>query len=428
MKTYPYWWEFYKPYHFQNCEVNNASYDLVVVGAGYTGLCAASQATSRGLKTLLIDQLALGEGASTRSAGMVSGGLNLGKKINLFKEYGNETANKFIQESINSYEYLEDQINDYQDGVSYQKTGRLVLAHSKKKFNALKQKASLLNSISNLEIQIIENLENEIVNDYYKGGMLVGNAASVNPAKLYKFFLDKALLNKVNIFCPCKLLSHQKINQSYELQTSEGKIKSQYLIIATNGYSEKDIGNEHYNIIGVPSYIAATNILGQEKVKKILPKLRMYSDSKNDLYYFRPSPDHKRILFGAFPIWAYGMENSKLVKSFFQKKIKRTLPDIGNFSIEYIWGGKVGVTFNTLPMLKKIDNKIYVFGCNGSGVALMPYLGYQAANMLTTNQNSSLAISKIKNEKNYFKYIIAKLLPFLGLYYRFKENLENKFL
>ena len=428
MKTYPYWWEFYKPYHFKNCEVNNTSYDLVVVGAGYTGLCAAVQATSRGLNTLLIDQFALGEGASTRSAGMVSGGLNLGKKINLFKEYGNETANKFIQESINSYEYLEDQINDYQDVVSFQKTGRLVLAHSKKKFNALKQKASLLNSISNLEIQIIENLDNEIVNDYYKGGMLVGNAASVNPAKLYKFFLDKALLNKVNIFCPCKLLSHQKINQSYELQTSEGKIKSQYLIIATNGYSEKDIGNEHYNIIGVPSYIAATNILGQEKVRKILPKLRMYSDSKNDLYYFRPSPDHKRILFGAFPIWAYGMENSKLVKSFFQKKIKQTLPNIGNFSIEYIWGGKVGVTFNTLPMLKKIDNKIYVFGCNGSGVALMPYLGYQAANILTTNQNSSLTISKIKNEKNYFKYIIAKLLPLLGFYYRFRENLENKFL
>ena len=98
---------------------------------------------------------------------------------------------------------------------------------------------------------------------------------------------------------------------------SEGKIKTHYLIIATNGYSEKDIGNEHYNIIGVPSYIAATNILGQEKVQKLLPKLRMYSDSKNDLYYFRPSPDHKRILFGAFPVWAYGMENSKNGEVFF---------------------------------------------------------------------------------------------------------------
>ena len=231
MKIYPYWWEFYKPYHFQNTQVENSSYDIVVVGAGYTGVSAATQASSKGLKTLLIDQLALGEGASTRSAGMVSGGLNLGKKINLFKDYGEDTAKKFIQESISSYEYLEDQINHHQEDVSYQKTGRLVLAHSKKKLDVLRQKTNLLNSLSNLQIQIIQNLENEIINNYYKGGMLVKNAASVNPAKLYNFLLDKALSKKVDIFSPCKLLSHQKIDQFYELRTSEGKIKTQYLII-----------------------------------------------------------------------------------------------------------------------------------------------------------------------------------------------------
>ena len=68
MKTYPYWWEFYKPYHFQNTQVSNSSYDLVVVGAGYTGVNAAIQASSKGLKTLLIDQLALGEGAPSPKA------------------------------------------------------------------------------------------------------------------------------------------------------------------------------------------------------------------------------------------------------------------------------------------------------------------------------------------------------------------------
>ena len=428
MKTYPYWWEFFKPYHFKNCEVSNTSFDLVVVGAGYTGVCAASQASSKGLNTLLIDQLALGEGASTRSAGMVSGGLNLGKKINLFKEYGDEIAKKFIQESINSFEYLEDQINHHHDEVSYQKTGRLVLAHSYKKLEALRIKANLLNSMTNLDISILKNLDEEIVNNYYKGGMLVKNAASVNPSLLYYFFLKKALSNNVKIFSPCKLLSYKQINNHYDIVTSEGVIKSQYLIIATNGYSEKPIGKEHYNIIGVPSYIAATNVLPENIIHTILPKLRMYSDSKNDLYYFRPSPDHQRLLFGAFPIWAYGMENSSLVKSFFIKKIKQILPNIGDFSIDYIWGGKVGVTFNTLPLLKRAENKVSVFGCNGSGVALMPYLGYQAANMLTTNQNNDLVISQIKNNKNFFKYLIIKFLPFLGFYYRLKEKIENKIL
>ena len=122
MKFYPYWWEDYKPYHFQNCSINNQTYDLIIIGAGYTGICAAQESVSKNLKTLLIDQNALGEGASTRSAGMVSGGLNLGKKVDLFKEYGDQMAVDFIKESIDSYRFLEDRVNGYHTEVKFQKT------------------------------------------------------------------------------------------------------------------------------------------------------------------------------------------------------------------------------------------------------------------------------------------------------------------
>jgi glycine/D-amino acid oxidase-like deaminating enzyme len=158
-----------------------------------------------------------------------------------------------------------------------------------------------------------------------------------------------------------------------------------------------------------------------------MPKLRMYSDTKNDLFYFRPTPDHKRLLFGAFPIWAYQKENSSFMRSFFYKSIKRILPTLNNFTIDYIWGGKVGVTFNTLPQVKIENKKIYVFGCNGSGVALMPYLGYKSISLITNKTNSPITITKIRNKKNYFKFIISFFLPILGIYYRFKEKLENKF-
>ncbi len=70
---------------------------------------------------------------------MVSGGLNLGKKVDLFKEYGDQMAVDFIKESIDSYRFLEDQVNGYHSDVKFQKTGRLVLAHSKKKLDLLKK-------------------------------------------------------------------------------------------------------------------------------------------------------------------------------------------------------------------------------------------------------------------------------------------------
>tara|TARA_A100001015_G_scaffold230171_1_gene260370 strand:- start:925 stop:2211 length:1287 start_codon:yes stop_codon:yes gene_type:complete len=427
LKFYPYWWEDYKPYHFQNCSINNQTYDLVIIGAGYTGICAAQESVSKNLKTLLIDQNALGEGASTRSAGMVSGGLNLGKKVDLFKEYGDQMAVDFIKESIDSYRFLEDRVNGYHSEVKFQKTGRLVLAHSKKKLEALRKKIDLLNRLTNLKLDFLKNIDHEISNDYYKGGMLVHDAASIHPSLFYKFLLDKALNCKLDIFSPCKLLSHKKIENYHIVNTTEGIVKTKFLLFATNGYSEKEIGKENYNIIGVPSYIAVTNEIGTEAISKVMPKLRMYSDTKNDLFYFRPTPDHKRLLFGAFPVWAYQKESSRFVESFFYKNISRILPSLNNFKINYIWGGKVGVTFNTLPHVKNEKNKLYVFGCNGSGVALMPYLGYKSISLITKKTNSPIIISKINSKKNYFKKIISFLLPVLGIYYRKKEEIENKF-
>ena len=427
MKFYPYWWEDYKPYHFQNCSINNQTYDLVIIGAGYTGICAAQESVSKNLKTLLIDQNALGEGASTRSAGMVSGGLNLGKKVDLFKEYGDQMAVDFIKESIDSYRFLEDRVNGYHTEVKFQKTGRLVLAHSKKKLEALRKKTDLLNKLTNLKLDFLKNIDHEISNDYYKGGMLVHDAASIHPSLFYKFLLDKALNCKLDIFSPCKLLSHKKKENYYIVNTTEGVVKTEYLLFATNGYSEKEIGKENYNIIGVPSYIAVTNEIGTEAINKAMPKLRMYSDTKNDLFYFRPTPDHKRLLFGSFPIWAYQKESSRLVESFFYKNISRILPSLGDFIIDYIWGGKVGVTFNTLPQVKNENNRLYVFGCNGSGVALMPYLGHKSISLITKKNNSLLTITKIRNKKNYLKKVISFLLPLLGFYYRKKEAIENKF-
>tara|TARA_E500000178_G_scaffold124413_1_gene124324 strand:- start:19 stop:1305 length:1287 start_codon:yes stop_codon:yes gene_type:complete len=427
LKFYPYWWEDYKPYHFQNCSINNQTYDLVIIGAGYTGICAAQESVSKNLKTLLIDQNALGEGASTRSAGMVSGGLNFGKKVDLFKEYGDQMAVDFIKESIDSYRFLEDRVNGYHSEVKFQKTGRLVLAHSKKKLEALRKKIDLLNRLTNLKLDFLKNIDHEISNDYYKGGMLVHDAASIHPSLFYKFLLDKALNCKLDIFSPCKLLSHKKIENYHIVNTTEGIVKTKFLLFATNGYSEKEIGKENYNIIGVPSYIAVTNEIGTEAISKVMPKLRMYSDTKNDLFYFRPTPDHKRLLFGAFPVWAYQKESSRFVESFFYKNISRILPSLNNFKINYIWGGKVGVTFNTLPHVKNEKNKLYVFGCNGSGVALMPYLGYKSISLITKKTNSPIIISKINSKKNYFKKIISFLLPVLGIYYRKKEEIENKF-
>ena len=425
MDHFPYWWKFFKPYHLDNS--NLSFYDLIVIGSGYAGISAASEAAKQGMTVLVIDRAKLGEGASTRSAGMVSGGLNLGKKINLIEEFGIQKTKKFINESIESYNDLQSLIKGQEKDLHFYKSGRLVLGHSNKKTFTLNKKTNFLNEHSELNIEMVSNLNEEITSSYYKSGMLVKDAASINPALFYEFLLNKCLSLKCHFKTNCSLINYKKNNHDYVLQTSKGLLKTKYLIIATNGYSDKTIGAEHNSIIGVPTYMCATSIIGEEQILKLMPKLRMYSDTKNDLYYFRPSPDFKRIIFGGFPIWKSNLEKTNYVENFFLEKIKLIFPNIKNFYLENIWSGKVGVTLNTLPKLEKRGMKISVYGCNGSGVALMPYLGKRSAKLVIGKTNYKSVIEEINHRQTKFKNLITLFLPFLGFYYKFKENLENKF-
>ena len=49
--------------------------DVVVVGAGFTGLAAAARLSAHGLQAVVVDSGSLGEGASGRNAGMIHAGV-----------------------------------------------------------------------------------------------------------------------------------------------------------------------------------------------------------------------------------------------------------------------------------------------------------------------------------------------------------------
>ena len=75
-------------------------------------------------------------------------------------------------------------------------------------------------------------------------------------------------------------------------------IRAGAVIIATNGYSG-DLSPWHQRrVVPVPSYQIATEELGADRVTELFPTHRMIADTKRLLYYFRPSPDRKRVLFG----------------------------------------------------------------------------------------------------------------------------------
>ena len=78
-KAQPFWWEAHRPSALPEFALPREA-RVAIVGAGYAGLSAALELTAQGLDCLVLDANEPGFGASTRNGGMVSGGVNVGKR------------------------------------------------------------------------------------------------------------------------------------------------------------------------------------------------------------------------------------------------------------------------------------------------------------------------------------------------------------
>ena len=110
--------------------------DVVVVGSGYTGLCAAIQTARGGRSTLVIDAKDIGWGCSSRNGGQVSSGIkpDYGR---LSKLYGTKKACQILKEGKSALVWIGDFIKQENIDCSFQVIGRFHGAHTPKYYEAM---------------------------------------------------------------------------------------------------------------------------------------------------------------------------------------------------------------------------------------------------------------------------------------------------
>ncbi len=122
----------------------------------------------------------------------------------------------------------------------------------------------------------------------------------------------------------------------------------------------------------------ATEELPPETVQSLIPRARMIQDSKHVLYYFRPSPDGRRIVFGGrASLGDIGLDESarRLMRG-----LRRVFPDaMHDVRPAFSWNGSVAFTFDRLAHMGCEDGLHYALGYCGQGVAMATFLGDRVA-------------------------------------------------
>ncbi|MBC8038473.1 MAG: FAD-binding oxidoreductase, partial [Rhizobiales bacterium] len=376
-KPRPYWWEAHEPKPLPGVELPK-TVRVAIVGAGYAGLNAALELSRQGIDCIVLDANEPGFGGSTRNGGIVSGGVNVGKRY-IAKAMTKEESAPFLADAADAFSLVEDLIAREKIGCGWTRTGYFLGAWCKSHFDAMAKKVHTLNAYAKADAYIVppERQREEIGSDYYRGGMVVGRAAHLHPALYFKGLLDLCAKRGVPIASNTPVTKLTESGAGWQVETPRGVIEAGDVIIATNGYTGAVTPQLQRRVVPMGSYIIATEELPPEIAASISPRNRSFADTRRVLTYYRMSPDGKRLIFGGRA--KFGRTNPVETAPILYRFMLDRFPQLHGTKITHAWTGNVAFTIDEVPHMGKFDNLHYALGCNGSGVAMMSYLGHQTA-------------------------------------------------
>ncbi len=426
-KATPYWWEAYKPTSGELADMPKKS-RVVIVGAGYAGLSCAIELADAGFDSVVLEAADLGSGASTRSGGGVSGGVNIGKSFTGRNTVTDpELAKVLMASGSDAFSLIETLIEREKIDCYWEKKGRFVGAWTPADYKIQEKRIAGLNASAGAGSYMVprERQREEMASDYYYGGMVVERSGKLHPALYYKGLLDAA--RRRSVITICARASADRITQKdkgWLVVTSRGEIDAGDIVIATNGYTGDVTPKLKRRLIPLASHIIATEELPPDLAMLLIPKGRTLADTKRVLCYYRMSPDGKRIVFGGRA--RFTPVTPEVSAPILYRFMTERFPQLKGTKVTHAWTGNVAFTWDALPHTGEMDGMHYALGCNGSGVAMMTYLGHRTARRIIGGINNTCGF-EISEFSDFPLYNGNPnwALPAVGAYYRFRDGLSR---
>ena len=415
-KTDPYWWDVAPREQPTPTDLPKAV-DVLVVGSGYTGLHAALRTARAGRSTLVLEAQTLGYGASSRNGGQISNSIKLDEGA-LTRKFGSKIAAGVIADGQASRDYIEDFVRTENLNCAFEAPGRFHGAHSRRHYEKLAKTAG-----ENDAFMVPRSAQHqELGTDVYFGGIVYPHHASIHPGLYHEGLLGKVRAAGAQLVshCPVQQLTSQ--NGGTLVKTPYGEVQAKRVVMATNGYTTALTPDLQRRVIPIGSYIIATEKLPQVTMDRLLPTNRILSDTRKLVYYYRPSPDRQRILFGGRV--SLTETDARATAPLLRDELIRLFPDLAGVKISHSWSGYVGYTFDSLMHIGKNQGIYYAMGYCGSGVGMASYLGMKLGLMATDDPAGETALAKLPfPSRPYFKGNPWFLAPSIAAF-RLRDKLE----
>ncbi|MEQ8665406.1 MAG: FAD-binding oxidoreductase [Rhodospirillales bacterium] len=424
-KFEPWWWEAVPRRWRAEPPALPSRADAIVVGGGYTGLSAALALARAGRDVVVIEAETPGFGGSARNAGMIGSGHRVSFG-NLEKRYGAGIAEELMREGVRALSFSSGLIEQEGIDCDFRRVGRLRCAWRPQDYETLARDAEILRNKVGIEAEMVPRAEQhrEIASDRYHGGCLFPTHGGLHPAKFHQGLWALTETAGARVVAPVRVSAIEGDSGEYTVTTAHGAVRARDVVVATNAYTGPESPGLRRSLMPIASYMFATEPLGANRLRDLIPNDRMIVETRSRTCYYRPLPDDDRLLFGGRA--ALRHVDPRKSGPILHQLMLSVLPQLGDVKITHSWFGTLGFTMDHLPRVGRDRNGVhYAVGYSGSGVAMAPYLGWRAAQKILGTSEASCAFDKLSVDPVPFRMGLPIALPFVEMWYRLKDWKEG---
>ena len=355
--------------------------DIIVVGAGFTGLSAAYHLKQRfpDQSICVLERGNVPMGASSKNAGFACFG-SLSEIVDDLKSNSEDQVFELLKTRFHGLQKIKSFIADESIDLEYKGSYELF---RQKEMHLFQECSEELPRINNILAEIIgpkvfQIVDLQTLNFKFNGierAIFNPYEGQLNPLNLVKVLERRCLAIGVDIQYTSEVSSIEEIGNGYLLHLTNGiEKKCERLLLCTNGFSGKFIQED---IQAARAQVLITKEIDDLNINCCFHMDRGY-------YYFRNVG--KRLLLGGARNMDINGENSeelittKNIQNELERVLKEEILPNTAFTIDHRWSGIMGVGKSKKPIVKKVNDQLYcAVRLGGMGVAIGFSTGEQLA-------------------------------------------------
>jgi gamma-glutamylputrescine oxidase len=361
--------------------------DVVVIGAGYTGLWTALALRERGADVVVLERDYAGFGASGRNAGHLTP--TIGKDLpTLLRFYGRERAGALVRFAETAVEHVEAAISEHELDCDYVPAGNVLAGvHPGQRLGLEKAAHAAAQVGAAMRMLDQSELAERGLPRCIACGYLEERGGVLHPGKYVRALRERTVDAGARLWesTPVDAIAD---GPRVRVETPRGAASAPICVIATNAYTPR-LGRLRSAVAPLHVSLFATAPLTAEQRERVgWPGNEGIYTAHEVLESYRLTADG-RIVGGSRHVrWPYGgralPDHDPATSAALEAMFRARFPELPDVAVERCWSGPIAMTLDFLPAIGRSgrhENVLFGIGYNGHGVAQASYVGTLLAKM-----------------------------------------------